>query len=116
MHLLLKLQKVIDFLKDLYRSSAKSSDNKYNFNDMVKPGTLIVNNEVNVVLNGDSFTIFLDEYSLNSRDCENRGTPSYDALLRWIFTGPSSKVELESWRRLQNERKIQGKELIQTSE
>ncbi|KAF9596629.1 hypothetical protein IFM89_012752 [Coptis chinensis] len=55
-----------------------------------------------------SVTYFLDS------DWRDRGRPSSDALLSWIFSGPSVEEELESWVQIEEDNRCCGKKLLQT--
>ncbi|KAF2316003.1 hypothetical protein GH714_040798 [Hevea brasiliensis] len=88
-----------------------------------------------IVLDGDVLCIYLDECLLQS-ECapgkclpDNMATatstnvghgngilPDVDALLSWIFAGPSSGEQLQSWVRTKEEKVHQGVEILQTLE
>ncbi|KDP31191.1 hypothetical protein JCGZ_11567 [Jatropha curcas] len=88
-----------------------------------------------IVLNGDASYLYLNEFLLQSEcspgTCTHDGKatatstnigygngvlPDVDALLSWIFAGPSSGEQLQSWVRTKEEKVHQGMEILQTLE
>ncbi|WCJ35992.1 Ubiquitin carboxyl-terminal hydrolase-related protein [Euphorbia peplus] len=89
-----------------------------------------------ILLNGDRLCLYLDE-SLFPSECAPGSTCTYDdvatatltsagygngvlpdadAFLSWIFAGPSSGEQLQSWMRSKEEKVHQGMEILQTLE
>ncbi|MCL7042071.1 hypothetical protein MKW94_021140 [Papaver nudicaule] len=70
-----------------------------------------------VTLSRDSSYILLDEHSIRGDiTCKDGPPPDSDALLSWIFAGPSSREQLKSWTHLKKEKTHSGLELLQKRE
>nr|XP_011464559.1 PREDICTED: uncharacterized protein LOC101311291 isoform X2 [Fragaria vesca subsp. vesca] len=119
------LTKILKFLQDLShacglgRYSEKSScamDDGNNTNQGVE---LI---KERIILSGDASCLLLDISDCTSS--AGNGTPTdgtgllsdSDALLSWIFAGPSSAEQLTSWMQTKEEKTQQGMEILQMLE
>ncbi|KAM1209879.1 hypothetical protein ACFX2I_015439 [Malus domestica] len=131
-----QLRKILKFLQDLShacglgRYSDKSSSPADDANNTNKG----VEIKERIVLNGDASYLILDECLLSS-ECtcnvghpvtdaapvavvgnENGVPPDSDALLSWIFAGPTSGEQLTSWVHTKEEKTKQGMEILQMLE
>ncbi|XP_077210144.1 uncharacterized protein LOC143845642 [Tasmannia lanceolata] len=129
-----QLRKVLKFLEELSHTCGLRRSLEKNISiddaDSVTQGGEILER---VTLNSDSSFLILDERLLRGRiflnevnncgsndamttyavsDCEG-GDLDGDALLSWIFAGPSSSEQLASWTRLRDDNTHQGMEILQ---
>ncbi|KAM1026094.1 hypothetical protein ACFX13_039776 [Malus domestica] len=132
-----QLRKILKFLQDLShacglgRYSDKSSIPADDANSTNKG----VEIKERIVLNGDASCLILDECLLSSEcTCDvghltvsdaapaavvgngNGVPPDSDALLSWIFAGPTSGEQLTSWVHAKEEKTQQGMEILQMLE
>ncbi|KAK0588126.1 hypothetical protein LWI29_034754 [Acer saccharum] len=126
-----QLKKIVKFLQDLSHSCGLGRySEKTNSTDEEKSGTQGFEIKEKIVLNGDASCLLLDERLLpaecTSGDAvdstrvnvgnEYGAVSDADALLSWIFAGPSSGEHLTSWARTKEEKTHQGMEILQTLE
>ncbi|KAM5570640.1 hypothetical protein ABKV19_011338 [Rosa sericea] len=119
-----QLRKILKFLQDLShacglgRYSEKSSsamDDGNNTNQGVEI-------KERIVLSGDASCLLLDTSDSTfsaGHETPTVGTgllPDSDALLSWIFAGPSSTEQLTSWMQTKEEKTQQGMEILQMLE
>lgn len=128
-----QLRKVLKFLQELshYCGLSTYSENNGLIDDSYIP---ISGSEIleKISLSGDSSSLILDERLLKGRILTNEadsagtcdgmtasvfsdredGGIDCDALLSWIFAGPSSGEQLASWTRLREEKMHQGMEIL----
>ncbi|KAI3899165.1 hypothetical protein MKW92_052275 [Papaver armeniacum] len=70
-----------------------------------------------VTLSSDSSYLLLDEHSIGGDiTCEDGPLPDRNALLSWIFAGPSIREQLNSWTHLKKQNTHNGLELLQKRE
>ncbi|KAI3954017.1 hypothetical protein MKW98_017841 [Papaver atlanticum] len=70
-----------------------------------------------VTLSRDSSYLLLDEHSIRGDiTCKDGPLPDSNALLSWIFAGPSSREQLNSWTYLKKQNTHSGLELLQKRE
>ncbi|RZC93212.1 hypothetical protein C5167_029189 [Papaver somniferum] len=70
-----------------------------------------------VTLSRDSSYLILDEHSIRGDiTCKDGPPPDSNALLSWIFAGPSSREQLNSWTHLKKQNTLKGLELLQKRE
>ncbi|RZC78983.1 hypothetical protein C5167_003180 [Papaver somniferum] len=70
-----------------------------------------------VTLSSDSSYLLLDEHSIGGdTTCEDGPLPDSNALLSWIFAGPSIREQLNSWTHLKKQNTHNGLELLQKRE
>ncbi|KAI3941236.1 hypothetical protein MKX01_029810 [Papaver californicum] len=70
-----------------------------------------------VTLSRDSSYLLLDEHSIRGDiTCNDGPLPDSNALLSWIFAGPSSREQLNSWTHLKKQNTHSGLELLQKRE
>ncbi|XP_065876837.1 uncharacterized protein [Euphorbia lathyris] len=130
-----QLRKILKFLQELSHSCGlgRYSEKISTMDDVSAhdPGI-----KEKIVLNGDRLCLYLDECLLPS-ECAPGSTrtdddvataaftnagygngvlPDADAFLSWIFAGPSSGEQLQSWMRSKEEKVHQGMEILQTLE
>ncbi|XVE54864.1 hypothetical protein DITRI_Ditri03aG0116900 [Diplodiscus trichospermus] len=124
-----QLRKILKFLQDLSHSCglARYSEKTAPVDD-VNNVTEILEIKEKIVLNGDASCLLLDEHLLPDATIEdasltnangNHGNgvvQDADALLSWIFAGPSSGDQLASWIRMKEEKTQQGLEILQMLE
>ncbi|KAJ4972883.1 hypothetical protein NE237_006057 [Protea cynaroides] len=133
-----QLRKILKFLQELSHSCGLSRYSEKTTDDSCS-GTPAFEVKEKIVLSGDSSSLLLDERllrggltpstyhdaladdgaaatSLLVGDREDVGLPDNDALLSWIFTGPSCGEQLASWTRLREEKTQQGMEILQMLE
>ncbi|XP_043704226.1 uncharacterized protein LOC122654281 isoform X2 [Telopea speciosissima] len=133
-----QLIKILKFLQDLSHSCGLGRYSEKTMDDSCS-GTLEYEIKEKIVLTGDSSSLLLDERllqggltpstypdapaddgaaatSLVVGDREDVGLPDNEALLSWIFTGPSCGEQLASWTRLREEKTQQGMEILQLLE
>ncbi|KAJ4960996.1 hypothetical protein NE237_020906 [Protea cynaroides] len=133
-----QLRKILKFLQELSNSCGLSSYSEKTTDDS-RSGTPGSEIKERIVLTGDSSSLLLDERlllgglsrstyhdapaddgaaaaALVVGDCEDGGLPDSDALLSWIFIGPSSGEQLASWTRLREEKTQQCMETLQMLE
>ncbi|KAK6920803.1 protein of unknown function DUF627, N-terminal, partial [Dillenia turbinata] len=134
-----QLKKILKFLQELSHSCGLGGyAEKTSPVDDHKSGTYGLEIKEKIVLNGDATCLLLDESLLPNEKSpvidnaavsddtastsavltshENGVLPNVDALLSWIFTGPSSREQLSSWVRIREEQSNQGMEILQTLE
>ncbi|XP_042509896.1 uncharacterized protein LOC122085504 [Macadamia integrifolia] len=133
-----QLKKILKFLQDISHScglgrySEKTTDESCSGT----PGCEI---KERIVLTGDSSSLLLDERLLRGEltpstyddasaddgvattslvvgDREDGGLTDSDALLSWVFTGPSCEEQLATWTRLKEEKTQQCMEILQMLE
>lgn len=124
-----QLRKILKFLQDLSHSCglARYSDKTAPVDD-VNGATQILEVKEKIVLNADASCLLLDEHLLpdtaiedvalaNANGINGNGfVQDADALLSWIFAGPSSGEHLASWIRMKEEKTQQGLEILQMLE
>ncbi|XVE57026.1 hypothetical protein DITRI_Ditri04bG0058500 [Diplodiscus trichospermus] len=125
-----QLRKILKFLQDLSNSCdlARYSDKSSPVDD-VKRATQTLEVKENIVLNEDALCLLLDKHLLpevatedtaavaNANGSDGNGfVQDADALLSWIFAGPSSGDQLSSWIRMKEEKTQQGLEILQMLE
>ncbi|XP_057988457.1 uncharacterized protein LOC110654340 isoform X2 [Hevea brasiliensis] len=130
-----QLKKILKFLQELSHSCGlgRYSEKSSTIDDVSATQSPEIKEKI--VLDGDVLCIYLDECLLQS-ECapgkclpDNMATatstnvghgngilPDVDALLSWIFAGPSSGEQLQSWVRTKEEKVHQGVEILQTLE
>ncbi|XP_024045653.1 uncharacterized protein LOC18048599 isoform X2 [Citrus clementina] len=128
-----QLRKIVKFLQELSHacSLGRYSERINSIDDAnsVSPSLEI---KETIVLNGDASCLLLDERLLStelvSSDAfidnvtsanirhENGVAEDADALLTWIFAGPSSGEHLTTWMHSKEEKTHQGMEILQTLE
>ncbi|XVF54239.1 hypothetical protein PTKIN_Ptkin05aG0164500 [Pterospermum kingtungense] len=125
----MQLRKILKFLQDLSHSCglARYSEKTAPINE-VNNSTQIFEFKEKIVLNGDALYLLLDEHLLPNAAIEdavpknafgsngNGVVQDADALLSWIFTGPSSGDRLASWIHIKEEKTQQGLEILQMLE
>ncbi|KAL5814025.1 hypothetical protein ACOSQ4_024666 [Xanthoceras sorbifolium] len=126
-----QLKKIIKFLQDLSHSCGLGRySEKTNSMDEAKSGTQGFDVKEKIVLNGDASCLLLDERLLPAECISGDvvdstcvsvgngygGVSDADALLSWIFAGPSSGEHLTSWMRTKEEKTHQGMDILQTLE
>ncbi|KAF8378375.1 hypothetical protein HHK36_029714 [Tetracentron sinense] len=135
-----QLKKVLKFLQELSHSSGLGRyAEKNSSKDDTHNGTQGCEIKERVVFNVDSSCLLLDQRLLQGEltsstnhnavaddgaiatssivgDREDEVLPDSDALLYWIFTGPSFGEQLTSWTRLREEKTHQGMEILQMLE
>ncbi|XP_010272205.1 PREDICTED: uncharacterized protein LOC104608045 isoform X2 [Nelumbo nucifera] len=135
-----QLRKIFKFLQELSHSCGLGRYSEKNISgDDTHGGTPGSEIKERIVLTGDSSSLLLDERLLQGeltpvryhsahaddgsaatpvliRDHGDGVLPDSDALLSWIFTGPSSGEQLTSWTRLREEKTNQGMEVLQMLE
>ncbi|KAF6159898.1 hypothetical protein GIB67_032982 [Kingdonia uniflora] len=125
-----QLKKVLKFLQELSHSCGLSRySDKSNTTDEIEGISQGFEIKERIVLNGtgDSMCLILDEHHESSNDSaaassdpvmghEDVGQLDTDAMLLWIFGGPSSGEQLASWARLREDKKNRGAEILQTLE
>ncbi|XP_059642017.1 uncharacterized protein LOC132283975 isoform X2 [Cornus florida] len=131
-----ELKKVSKFLQDIYNSGRYSD--KSGVVDDSNSGTIGAEVTEKIILSDDASVLLLDEHFLSSKltptichgtvtddaaaatsayvGCENGVMLDTDALLSWIFTGPTSGEQLAMWTRAREEKAHQGMEILQTLE
>ncbi|OMO57243.1 Peptidase C19, ubiquitin carboxyl-terminal hydrolase 2 [Corchorus olitorius] len=124
-----QLRKILKFLQDLSHSCglARYPEKTVPVDD-VNTATQIPEVKEKIVLNGDASYLLLDEHILPDAAIEgpalsnangsigNGVLQDADALLSWIFAGPSSGDQLASWIRMKEEKIQQGLEILQMLE
>ncbi|XP_042497713.1 uncharacterized protein LOC122076477 isoform X2 [Macadamia integrifolia] len=133
-----QLIKILKFLQELSHSCGVGRCSEKTMDDSCS-GTLGIEIKEKIVLTGDSSSLLLDDRllwggltpstyhdapaddgaaatSLLVGDHEDVGLPENEALLSWIFTGPSCGEQLTSWTRLREEKTQQGLEILQMLE
>ncbi|XVF50204.1 hypothetical protein PTKIN_Ptkin04bG0077300 [Pterospermum kingtungense] len=124
-----QLRKILKFLQDLSHSCglARYSE-KTSPVDVINGATQILEVKEKIVLNADASCLLLDENLLPDATIEdvapanangsngNGFVQDADALLSWIFAGPSSAEHLASWIRMKEEKTQQGLEILQMLE
>ncbi|KHG14770.1 Inactive ubiquitin carboxyl-terminal hydrolase 54 [Gossypium arboreum] len=124
-----QLRKVLKFLQDLSHSCgmARYSEKTAPVDD-VHGATKILEVKEKIVLNADASCLLLDEHLLPDAAIEdsaleksrgsngNEFVQDADALLSWIFSGPSSQYQLASWVHMKAEKTQQGLEILQMLE
>ncbi|XWS48080.1 hypothetical protein CRYUN_Cryun13aG0041900 [Craigia yunnanensis] len=125
----MQLRKILEFLQDLSHSCglARYSERTAPVDD-VNGATRILEVKEKIVLNADASCLLLDEHllpdaaiedaALANASCSNGNefVQDADALLSWIFAGPSSGDQLASWIRMKEEKTQQGLEILQMLE
>ncbi|KAE8695067.1 hypothetical protein F3Y22_tig00110745pilonHSYRG00236 [Hibiscus syriacus] len=110
-----QLRKIFKFLHDishfcgLDRYSEKDAPV-----DDVNDATQVLEVKEKIVLSADASCLLLDEHSLPDAAIEDASQD--DAILSWIFAGPSSGVHLARWIRMKEEKRKQGIEILQKLE
>ncbi|XP_017973156.1 PREDICTED: uncharacterized protein LOC18604575 [Theobroma cacao] len=125
----MQLRKILKFLQDLSHSCGLTRySEKTAPVDDVNRASQILEVKEKIVLNGDASCLLLDERLLpdvaiqeaalaNANGSNNYGfVQDADALLSWIFAGPSSGDQLASWIRKKEEKTQQGLEILQMLE
>ncbi|XP_050376069.1 uncharacterized protein LOC126793558 isoform X2 [Argentina anserina] len=120
-----QLRKILKFLQDLShacglgRYSEKSSSVMEDGNNTNQGVELI---KERIVLSADASCLLLDTTDFTcsaGNETLTDGTgllPDSDALLSWIFAGPSSAEQLTSWMQTKEEKTQQGMEILQMLE
>lgn len=131
-----QLRKILKFLQELSHSCGLGRySEKTSVVDDVNSGAEGSEIKEKIVLNGDASCLYLDEgllpfeCSLSTCPDDDAATahstnvgygnvvlPDVDALLSWIFAGPSSGEQLQSWIHTKEEKMHQGMEILQTLE
>ncbi|XVF12010.1 hypothetical protein REPUB_Repub08aG0077800 [Reevesia pubescens] len=124
-----QLSKILKFLQDLSHSCglARYSEKTAPVDD-VNGAIQILEVKEKIVLNADASCLLLDEHLLpdgviedaapaNANGSNGNGVvQDADALLSWIFAGPSSGDQLASWIHMKEEKTQQGLEILQMLE
>jgi hypothetical protein len=130
-----QLRKILKFLQELSQSCGlgRYSEKSSSSTDDANSGTQAHEINENIVLNGDGSCLLLDE-SLLPIECApatghgaaidnvaaagtaNGVLPAADAMLSWIFAGPTSGEQLGLWMRTKEDKKQQGMEILQMLE
>ncbi|KAL1531775.1 hypothetical protein AAHA92_31878 [Salvia divinorum] len=104
-----ELKKILKFLQEISNSCGLSRySDKSNAEDSSKSVMNGVDFAEKIVFSQDALFLILDEHFLPLLDS--------DALLSWIFKGPSSGEQLTSWMRAKEEKAQQGLEILQLLE
>ncbi|KAL3528300.1 hypothetical protein ACH5RR_007622 [Cinchona calisaya] len=134
-----ELKKILKFVQELYHSCGLGRyPDKGNVLDDANSGTQGVRALEKLVLSEDASCLSLDEHFLPQKlilsSCDNAATGDSsaaslpdisndigdlldsDALLSWIFMGPSSGEQLALWMRVREEKAQQGAEILQLLE
>ncbi|XP_022727644.1 uncharacterized protein LOC111283379 isoform X3 [Durio zibethinus] len=124
-----QLRKILKFLQDLSHSCGLVRySEKTALVDNVNGATQILEFKEKIVLNADASCLLLDQHLLADAAIEdaalanangrngNGSVQDADALLSWIFAGPSSGDQLASWIRMKEEKSQQGLEILQMLE
>lgn len=125
-----QLKKILKFLQDLSLCCGLGRYSEMSLPiDDANCGTKTPQFEEKIALNGDSSCLILVENMLFSDVAtdnaallasntanENSTVAESDALLSWIFAGPSSGDQLASWIRTKEERTQHGLDVLQTLE
>lgn len=130
-----QLRKILKFLQELSQSCGlgRYSEKSSSSTDDANSGTQAHEINENIVLNGDGSCLLLDE-SLLPIECApatghgaaidnaaaagtaNGVLPDTDAMLSWIFAGPTSGEQLGFWMRTKEDKTQQGMEILQMLE
>ncbi|XP_059443773.1 uncharacterized protein LOC132175749 isoform X2 [Corylus avellana] len=130
-----QLRKILKFLQELSQSCGlgRYSEKSSSSTDDANSGTQAHEINENIVLNGDGSCLLLDE-SLLPIECApatghgaaidnvvaagtaNGVLPDADAMLSWIFAGPTSGEQLGLWMRTKEDKTQQGMEILQMLE
>ncbi|KAJ4836507.1 hypothetical protein Tsubulata_036210 [Turnera subulata] len=133
-----QLRKILKFLQELSHSCGLGRyPEKANLFDDANGGTQRPEIKEKIVLNGDASCLYLDDHLLPSdyvpSSCTDddaamgistsmgqinkvQAVGNADVFLSWIFAGPSSGEQLQSWIRSKEEKTHQGMEILQTLE
>ncbi|KAI3464006.1 hypothetical protein Pfo_020669 [Paulownia fortunei] len=133
-----ELKKILKFLQEISQSCGLSRySDKSNATDDSNAGVQGVDVMEKIIFSQDASSLVLDEHFLPCKvprlscddavNCSSAATSSHvnyengvildsDALLSWIFRGPSSGEQLASWIRAREEKAQQGLEILQLLE
>ncbi|CAA2997770.1 Inactive ubiquitin carboxyl-terminal hydrolase 54 [Olea europaea subsp. europaea] len=134
-----ELKKILKFLQEISHSCGLGRySERNNPTGDLNSGIQDVDNVEKLIISPDASFLVLDEHflpcKLPSSSCDDAGTNDFssatasrvnfengvvldsDALLYWIFTGPSSGEQLASWKREGEEKAQQGMEILQLLE
>ncbi|KAM7479967.1 hypothetical protein LguiA_028180 [Lonicera macranthoides] len=126
-----ELKKILKFLQELSQTCGIGRySEKSNSTDDAHGSTKVVGMTEKIVLDEHGSCLLLDEHSLpcnrTATEDANRaisGSVGYengdldvDALLSWIFTGPTSGEQLTLWTRTREDKSNQGMEIFQMLE
>uniref|UniRef100_A0A2P2MPN3 USP domain-containing protein n=2 Tax=Rhizophora mucronata TaxID=61149 RepID=A0A2P2MPN3_RHIMU len=131
-----QLRKILKFLQELAHSCGLGRYPEKNsaLDDPNCGGVQGIDVKEKIMLNGDASYLYVDECILSSEStfstCPddaasmifsninygNVALPDADTLLSWIFVGPSSGEQLQSWTHVKEEKMHQGVEILQALE
>lgn len=127
-----QLKKILKFLQDVSQSCGLGRYSEKSSNLLVdaNKGSQSLEIKERIVLNGDASFLLLDESLLSSESAKDNAaaaTSAIDsnalgditnsnALLSWIFAGPTSGEELASWVHAKEEKAREGVEILQMLE
>ncbi|GMJ15122.1 hypothetical protein like AT3G47890 [Hibiscus trionum] len=124
-----QLRNILKFLQDLSHSCGLTRySEKTAPVDDVNGATKIHEIKEKIVLNADASCLLLDEHLLPDEAIEdsalanssgsnvNEFVRDADALLSWVFSGPSSGEQMASWIRMKEEKTQQGLKILQVLE
>ncbi|TYI90186.1 hypothetical protein E1A91_D03G103500v1 [Gossypium mustelinum] len=124
-----QLRKILKLLQDISHSCglARYSEKTATMDD-VNGAAEVLEVKEKIILSADASCLLLDEHLLpdaaiedatqgNANGSNGNGVlQDADALLSWIFAGPSSGDQLASWMRMKEEKTQQGLEILQMLE
>lgn len=130
-----QLKKILKFLQELSTSCGlgRYSEKSSSPMDDANSGPRVHEIKEKIVLNGDASCLLLDECllpiewapgtghgaaidSVAASGTANGVLPDADAMLSWIFAGPTSGEQLASWMRTKEDKTQQGMEILQMLE
>ncbi|KAK8686155.1 hypothetical protein V6N13_125182 [Hibiscus sabdariffa] len=122
-----QLRKILKLLQDISHICGLARYSEKTPMDDVNGATQVFEAKENIILSADASSLLLDEHLLsdaaiedasegNANDSNGVGVVQADALLSWIFAGPSSGDQLASWLRMKEEKTQQGLEILQMLE
>lgn len=127
-----QLKNILKFLQDLSQSCGlgRYPEKSSNLVDGANNGSQSVDIKERIVLNGDASFLLLDESLLSAESAKDNAEAAtsaadtnatgdhsgYNALLSWIFAGPTSGEELTSWVCAKEEKAREGVEILQMLE
>ncbi|XP_050220988.1 uncharacterized protein LOC126671275 [Mercurialis annua] len=123
-----QLRKILKFLQELSHSCGlgRYSEKSSTIDDLNAAQVFEIKDKI--VLNGDASCLYLDEcllpseyapsspYDVATNTSHVGVPPDADSLLSWIFAGPSSGEQLQSWMQTKEEKVHQGMEILQSLE
>ncbi|GMI78187.1 hypothetical protein like AT3G47890 [Hibiscus trionum] len=123
-----QLRKILKLLQDISHicGLARYSEKNAPMDD-VNGATQVIEVKEKIILSADASCLLLDEHLLpdatiedasqgNTNGSNEIGVVQADALLSWIFAGPSSGDQLASWIGTKEEKTRQGLEILQMLE